>query len=205
MNIFLDWKNTMLKNEIYDFYNAGVEIARLEKGLGKIEFFRTKEILSQYIQGNNVIYDIGGGIGTYSAWLAKQGNDIHLLDLADTAITYAKEHMMNDCHFIAEVADARHVNRPDRSADVVLLMGPLYHMQDINDRKQTLKEVYRVLKDGALLIVAGISKFSSTTWALSTYGVNNNFIDDEIFFEMLKGELTTGIHNRPKEYPSPNR
>lgn len=174
-------------NEIYDFYNAGAEIGRLEKGLGKIELYRTKEILSQYIKGNNVIYDIGGGIGIYSAWLAKQGNDVQLLELADTAVTYAKKHMMMDCNFVAEVADARHISRPDNSADIVLLMGPLYHMQNVNDRKQTLLEAYRLLKDGGTLVVAGISKFSSTTWALSTYGNTNNFIDDETFFEMLKG------------------
>lgn len=31
-----------MSNEIYEFYNAGAEIGRLEKGLGKIEFYRTK-------------------------------------------------------------------------------------------------------------------------------------------------------------------
>ena len=36
-------------NEIYDFYNNGAEIGRLERGLGIVEFLRTKEILSRYI------------------------------------------------------------------------------------------------------------------------------------------------------------
>jgi hypothetical protein len=58
-----------------------------------------------------------------------------------------------------------------------------------------------VLKKGGLLVAAGISKFSSMTWGLSVYGEKNDFIDDPVFFNMIKGEMTTGDHIRPKEYP----
>ena len=192
--------------EIYDFYNNGAEIGRLERGLGKVEFFRTKEILARYIDTGKVIYDIGGGIGMYAAWLAKKGNEVHLIELAEKAVEYAKANMMQDCRFIAETGDARHINRTDESADVVLLMGPLYHLRDREDRLLTLRESFRVLKKGGLLVAAGISKFSSMTWALSVYGEKKNenlveFIDDPVFFNMIKGEMTTGDHIRPKEYP----
>ena len=55
-------------------------------------------------------------------------------------------------------------------------------------------------------MAAGISKFSSMTWALSVYGVKKNqnlveFLDDPVFFNMIKGEMTTGDHIRPAEYP----
>ena len=196
----------MTMNEIYDFYNNGAEIGRLERGLGVVEFYRTKEILSRYIDTGKVIYDIGGGIGMYAAWLAKMGNEVHLIELAESAVEYAKANMMQDCHFIAETGDARHINRPDESADVVLLMGPLYHLRDREDRLKTLRESLRVLKKGGLLVAAGISKFSSMTWALSVYGEKKNenlveFLDDPVFFNMIKGEMTTGDHIRPKEYP----
>ena len=192
--------------EIYDFYNNGAEIGRLERGLGIVEFHRTKEILSRYIDGGKVIYDIGGGVGMYAAWLAKMGNEVHLIELAETAVEYAKANMRQDCLFIAETGDARHVNRPDESADVVLLMGPLYHLRDRGERMQSLQEAFRVLKKGGLLVAAGISKFSSMTWALSVYGEKKNenlleFLDDPVFFNMIKGEMTTGDHIRPKEYP----
>ena len=187
--------------EIYNFYNNGAEIGRLERGLGIVEFNRTKEILSRYIDGSKVIYDIGGGIGMYAAWLAKKGNEVHLIELAESAVDYAKANMMQDCHFVAEAGNALNVNRPDESADVVLLMGPLYHLRDREDRLQSLREAFRVLKKGGLLVAAGISKFSSMTWGLSVYGEKNDFIDDPVFFDMIKGEMTTGDHIRPKEYP----
>lgn len=80
-------------------------------------------------------------------------------------------------------------------------MGPLYHLQNKSERIQALNEAKRVLKKGGLLFSVGISKFSSTTWALSTYGKENNFIDDDIYMNMIENELLSGIHNRPKEYP----
>lgn len=61
---------------VLEFYNSGAETGRLERGLGKVELYRTKEILQKYITGtNNIIYDIGGGIGVYSSWLAEIGNE----------------------------------------------------------------------------------------------------------------------------------
>ncbi len=193
-------------NEIYEFYNNGAEIGRLERGLGIVEFHRTKEILSRYIDKGEVVYDIGGGIGMYAAWLAKKGNEVHLIELAENAVEYAKANMMQDCHFVAEAGNALQVNRLDESADVVLLMGPLYHLRDREKRLQALREAFRLLKKGGLLVAAGISKFSSMTWALSVYGEKKNsslmdFLDDPVFFEMIKGEVTIGDHIRPKEYP----
>ena len=193
-------------NEIYNFYNNGAEIGRLERGLGIVEFHRTKEILSRYIDKGEVVYDIGGGIGMYAAWLAKKGNEVHLIELAESAVEYAKANMMQDCRFVAETGNALQVNRPDESADVVLLMGPLYHLRDREERLQALRVAFRLLKKGGLLMAAGISKFSSMTWALSVYGEKKNenlveFLDDPVFFNMIKSEMTTGDHIRPKEYP----
>lgn len=71
------------------FYNSGAEKGRLERGLGKVELYRTKEILKRYIKStNNVIYDVGGGIGVYSSWLADMNNEVHLLELAPWAVEY---------------------------------------------------------------------------------------------------------------------
>lgn len=188
-------------SEVLKFYDSGAEINRLESGLGIIEFYRSKEIISKYLKDNLTIYDIGGGIGMYSQWLAKLGHNVTLIELAPNAVEYAKAHMDKDYPYNAETGDARFIIKPDSSADIVLLMGPLYHLQNEEDRLKALSEAMRVLKKGGLLFAAGISKFSSTTWALSVYGNGCDFIDDDIYMNMLKTELSTGEHHRPHEYP----
>ncbi|CEN93922.1 MAG: class I SAM-dependent methyltransferase [Paeniclostridium sp.] len=188
-------------DEVFDFYNNGLEKGRLERGLGIVEFYRTKEVLSNYIvKKGNIIYDVGGGIGVYSSWLASEGNEVHLLELAPNAVEYAIKSQSKDNLFKAEVCDARSINRENESADIVLLMGPLYHLQNKEDRKKVLNEAKRVLKKGGILFSVGISKFSSTTWAISTYGNGNEFLDDPIYFNMIQNELISGVHIRPKEY-----
>lgn len=107
-------------NEVYDFYNNGAEIDRLERGLGIVEFYRSKEIISQYITEKSTIYDIGGGIGKYSEWLAELGYDVTLIELAPTAVAYAKKNMITP--YIAEVGDASEINKSDDSTDVILFM-----------------------------------------------------------------------------------
>ena len=115
--------------------------------------------------------------------------------------TVPKLHMNPEFPYKAEVGDARKLDLPDDSADVVLLMGPLYHLQSEADRRLALNEANRVLKKGGLIFAAGISKFSSTTWALSVYGNGCDYIDDDIYFNMINRELSTGEHIRPEKYP----
>lgn len=187
--------------EVYDFYENGAEIGRLERGLGVVEFYRSKEIIAGYLsEQQNIVYDIGGGIGMYSKWLAEQGRQVTLIELAPAAVEYAKSRDKD--LYAAEVGDARQLSQPDSSADAVLLMGPLYHLQKRKDRYAVLCEAYRVLKPGGLLFAAGISKFSSATWALSVYDEEHGFLNDDIYMDMILGEMRTGEHHRPEKYPN---
>ena len=187
--------------EIYDFYENGAEIGRLERGIGKLEAMRTKELLLRWLPNSCTIYDIGGGIGYYADWLAGLGHTVTMLELAPSAVEYAKKHQT--APFTTLVGDARKLDAFQyASADAVLLLGPLYHLLNREDRLQTLREAYRVLAPGGVLAAAGISAFSSLTWALTVYGLKNDFLDDPIYYHMVSGEVKTGEHHRPKEYPN---
>lgn len=190
--------------EIFDFYENGAEIGRLERGLGQVEGFRTKELLKRFLaplaaqspEGSLRILDVGGGIGYYANWLAGLGHRVEMIELAPAAVEYARAHQEHS--YRAEVGNA--LSLPE-TMDVVLLLGPLYHLREKAERKQALAEARRVLKPGGLCVAAGISRFSSATWAVSTYGARNEFLGDETYFHMLEGEIGKGLHDRPAEYP----
>ncbi len=184
-------------NVVRDFYENGAEVGRLEQGLGIVEATRTNELLSRYVRPGMTVYDVGGGVGYYSDWLVGMGCDVTMFKLAPSAVEYAKGHCAHS--FPVYAADARELPAADASCDVVLLMGPLYHLLEKESRMQALGETCRVLSPGGLLLAAGISKFSSTTWALSTYRAGNDFLDDEVYMDMLRGGTGEGGAPPPGE------
>ena len=137
------------KTEIFDFYENGAEIGRLERGLGVIEAARTKELLSRFIKPGMTVYDVGGGIGYYSDWLARKGCTVSLYELAPSAVRYAREHQT--VPYYAAAADARSLPVGDGSCDALLLMGPLYHLIDKEDRLKALSEAWSACARAACL------------------------------------------------------
>ncbi len=179
-------------------YNAGIEKGRLHRGLGLIEFERTKEILLEKLPpAPAVIYDIGGGYGEYAYFLASRGYEVYLYDIAEENIRLANDYA-NEWKVLlagAEVSDARCIARPDESADAILLMGPLYHITEYEERLLCLKECFRLLKPNGILFTGNITRYATTLKYVAAYDYKP-LLDDEPFFHMLESTLKTGIHTK---------
>jgi SAM-dependent methyltransferase len=80
----------------------------------------------------------------------------------------------------------------DASADVVLLLGPLYHLTDASDRVRALTEAARVLKSGGRLFAAAI-----TRWASALDGLARDLLRDERFAAIVEEDLRDGQHRNP--------
>ena len=175
-------------------YNAGVEVGRLHRGLGLIEFARTKEILLEELPPPPaVIYDIGGGYGEYAFFLAEQGYEVHLFDLAETHIRLAREHPHAGMLADAAVADARSIPRGDSTADAILLFGPLYHLTERAERDRCLAECMRLLKPGGKLFTANITCFSTALNYTYLYD-RKPALDDDVIYRMIESTVRTGLH-----------
>lgn len=179
-------------------YNAGAETGRLHRGLGLIEFARTKELLMACLPpAPAVVYDIGGAYGEYAFWLAEMGYEVHLFDLAEGHIRTARVHDAEaaEPHRLAaaEVADARNVPRPDASADAVLLLGPLYHLPEKADREAALAECRRLLKPGGILVTAHIVPWAPLVDNVIHYDEEPR-LDDDTVYHRLADTVRTGRH-----------
>jgi ubiquinone/menaquinone biosynthesis C-methylase UbiE len=189
-----------LPEEIAAHYEAGIEEPRLQRAQGKLEFARTQEIAARKLPPRPaVIWDVGGGPGSYSCWLARLGYKVHLLDAASLHVRQAERaSAAQPDHPIASIhlGDARRLPAPDQSADAVLLFGPLYHLIDRDDRLAALAEARRILKPGAVLLCAAISRFAS---ALD--GLRANLLADPSFVDIVERDLLTGQHRNPTNHP----
>jgi ubiquinone/menaquinone biosynthesis C-methylase UbiE len=158
-----------------------------------VERVRTQAVLARVLPPPPAdVIDVGGGTGIYSAWLAEQGHRVLLLDAMPEHVEQA--HALGT--FPAEVGDARALDRPDASADAVLLLGPLYHLTEPTDRATALAEVHRVLRPGGVLVAGAVSYAASL---LS--GIVQGWMDDPAFVEIIRCDLATGHHRNPSGDP----
>lgn len=198
-------KSKSVDNSALTYYESGFERNRLKKDIGLIEFERTKEILLENLpKPPAVIYDIGGAYGEYSWWLASLGYEVHLFDLFPKNIEMSHElaYEYPDCRLAsATVCDAINVPKEDKSADAVLLMGPLYHITDYNERIAAIKESRRLLKDGGILFTAALTPYSVLLYNITVYnpfGDNpNKTLEDPDFIKMVEREIKDGHHINP--------
>lgn len=187
-------------------YNAGIEKNRLRTGIGIIEFERTKEILLEKLpKSPAVIYDVGGGYGEYAWWLASLGYEVHLFDISETNIKMSEElkHEYPNVYLeSAEVCDARSVPLKSKSADAVLLMGPLYSITEYEERILAIKESFRLLKDNGILFTAALTPYGGLLHRITVY---RNFddnkaceLDDTKVISMFDRALTDGCYINPE-------
>jgi ubiquinone/menaquinone biosynthesis C-methylase UbiE len=181
-------------------YEGGAELDRLTLGTGPLELARTQELLVRHLPvPPATILDVGGGTGTYACLLASRGYQVHLIDPIPLHVREAQTASQRQpAHPIASIAlgDARHLSWPDETADAVLLLGPLYHLTEREDRRKVLQEARRVLRAGGLVVAAGISRFAS---ALD--GLKSGFLDDPVFQGIVEQDLVDGQHRNPTDKP----
>ena len=187
-----------IDNAVLAFYEEGREYNRLRTDIGLIEFERSKEILLENLPTPPaVIYDIGGAYGEYSWWLASLGYEVHLFDLSETNIKMSKKLAKEypGCSLAAsEVCDARKVPRADNSADAVLLMGPLYHITDYEERIRAIRESFRLLKKGGVLFSAALTPYSVLLDKLTVYSPEGGSYLENPNKEVYSGLGSSHLH-----------
>ncbi|WP_259014359.1 class I SAM-dependent methyltransferase [Emticicia fluvialis] len=187
----------LISSEIEHFYTHTSEEARLQLGLGPLEFERNKELLKRYIPNAGTIVDVGGGPGAYSEWLAGLGYQVHLIDPVPKHIKQANKKAASlKKPFKAYLGEARKLPFANEFADVVILHGPLYHLQKREDRIAAIVEAGRVLKKNGIILGFAINYAASTI-----AGLLNGFMHEPGFMDMCRQELLSGIHTPPESMP----
>ncbi|MDD4124179.1 MAG: class I SAM-dependent methyltransferase [Eubacteriales bacterium] len=148
------------------FYDScpEVEWERLQNHTAEFEI--TRSYLDRYIKSGDTVLDMGGGPGRYSLYLASKGCDVTLVDLSQSNVDFAlKKAEEKGIRITARQGDARYIDKNiAEKFDHVLLMGPLYHLLEKNDRKTAVSACLNCLRDGGILYASFISSFAGVIY-----------------------------------------
>ncbi|MBQ7933621.1 MAG: class I SAM-dependent methyltransferase, partial [Lachnospiraceae bacterium] len=151
-----------MKNYVVDSYENYQEEKRLTtNNARRIEFINTTRIMDELFNGKLKILDCAAGTGIYSFYLADKGHQVTATDITPRHVG-----IMNQiCHEKAYDIDTAVLDATDMSMfadetfDVVLNMGPFYHLTEESKRHKCLQESLRVLKKGGLLLTSYIPRY----------------------------------------------
>ena len=114
------------------------------------------------------LLDCGGGPGRYAIELIRKGYQVTHFDLSAENLRLARQRAAEAGVTLVDFiqGDATDLSKFDGgSFDAVLLLGPLYHLLEREQRARALSEAARVLKPGGTLLAAFISRYAGHRYA----------------------------------------
>ncbi|MGI5899033.1 MAG: class I SAM-dependent methyltransferase [Christensenellales bacterium] len=145
-----------LTKRTYELFNEDIRLNRSKAA--RVEFVTTVRYIEKYLRPAGRILDIGAGAGEYSLYFAEKGHEVWALELAESNIIAFKRKIKDGHSIELSQGNAVDLSRyADKSFDIVLIFGPLYHLRKEGDRQRCISEAKRVCRDDGFLLFSFIS------------------------------------------------
>ena len=153
---------------------ARSEDDRLASKHGSVEFLTTMRYIEKYLFPGAKVLEIGAGTGRYSHALAYMGYAVDAVELVPHNIKIFQSKITPDETITVTQGDARDLSSfKNETYDITLLLGPLYHMFTIEDKRKTISEALRVTKSGGVVFAA----YCMSDASIMEGGFKNNRFD----------------------------
>ncbi|HTY82482.1 MAG TPA: class I SAM-dependent methyltransferase [Dehalococcoidales bacterium] len=159
-------RRTHVPDEVTDiqaYYDQRIDREDGRLAAHQLERDMTWRYLDKYLPSRGKILELGAAAGAYTIPLAKRGYNITAIDLSPKLLEICRQKVIEEKlekQVTCLVADARDLSKVGRSLfDVVLIMGPLYHLVFAEDRLFALKQAHGKLKREGLIFSTFISRY----------------------------------------------
>ena len=145
-------KNISTGNAVVDFYNCYDEDGRLMKKSRMPEYLITMKYIEKYLKPGAKIIEIGAGTGRYSLALAEKGYDVTAVDLTPKNVEIMKRNAKPNHKIKIYEGNACDLSAfKNETYDIVLLLGPMYHLFTERDKHKALSEAVRIAKKNGVI------------------------------------------------------
>lgn len=176
--------------KIYDNHDEDSRLTRSRHG--QLEYLTTMRYIHKYLKRGMKILEVGAGTGRYSIALAKEGYDVTSVELVKSNLQKLKQNakgLKNIKSIQGDALDLSMLN--DEIFDIVLILGPLYHLYNKRDQTRAIDEALRVCKKTGILMFAFIPVHNF----VFDYGMET----DSNLIETIKENFTEDF--KPRQFP----
>ena len=171
-------------NIISNFYDSIDEDSRLVGNRrGELEFFTTMQYIHRYSKKDSKVLEVGAGTGKYSIALAKEGMNVTAVELVESNLEVLRKNGNGIKTLTSCQGDATNLSAfDDESFDVTLVLGPMYHLYELQDVNKAIDEAVRVTKKNGVIMFAFLSvyaiMYSNYLYSNWAAGEEENFTKD---------------------------
>ncbi len=186
------WNDTMAR--LYEPDKFITQTGWIVRKVQSLRLEKTRKALS--LTGHETLLDVGCGSGNLLAGI--NAREIVGIDLSDYLLDQARARLKNQANVKIVKANAETIPFPDKYFDRVVCSEVLEHVKDV---PAVLKEIHRVCKPGARLIITlpnehliNITKkivlqFGLKRWIAGHYPMSDNMMDQWHLSEIETSDL----------------
>lgn len=187
-------------NKVKEYYDghSWFEDKRLYEN--EFEIPLTIGYIERYVKPGAKILDIACGTGNYAEILLKKGYVLGLNDLSENNMKLTRQKIKDHPHVIhLSVSDALHAEIWQKENwDAILILGPLYHLTQKNNRLKVLELAKNHVKNNGYIYSAFMSRSAAMLYGLKKNpegiekeqgvyslwetGTDNNFVEGTEWF-----------------------
>lgn len=177
-----------------NYYENHDENCRLASKHGMVEYVTTMKYIGKYLKPGMRIMEIGAATGRYSHALAQKGYRVDAVELIGHNIEIFRQNTTE-----GENVTVTQGNAVDLSAfesdiyDITLLLGPMYHLYNTEDKLKALSEAIRVTKKGGIVFVA----YAMADASILIHGFKKGMVFEDIEAGLISNTETFETFSNP--------
>jgi protein-L-isoaspartate O-methyltransferase len=158
-------------DDVAKYYQSSNEDKR--HAVQQLEFAVTSKLLAKYIKQPCRILELGAGSGHYTNELAQNGHTVTSVELVPSLVEASRKRLdeaglLDQVELIA--GDARQIlTLAHQSYDVILAMGPFYHLVLLPDRLSLMANLIQRLNPGGLMITSHLTRTGVIGYMLTRF------------------------------------
>lgn len=150
------------------------EELRFVSNSGKVEYLTTLKYIEKYLKSGAKILEVGAGTGQYSLYLSRRGFDVTAIELVEKNIERFKSKLMPNDQIQIIKENALDLSQFEKdSFDIILILGPMYHLFTQADMLRALTEAKRILNpQGVMMVDYIMNEPTIVQWGLPNQAKN---------------------------------